>query len=179
MILKIFIGLVLLILAFVALVLFQPATYHYSHQRFIAAPPTAVFAQVNDLHRYPAWQPWVKAEADPAIKRSYSGPSAGVGAVYSWEGNAAVGTGRMTIIESKPHELIRVRDDYAKPFPAISDMEFQFKPEKGGTEVTWIMTGRSDTFILKAVHLLMRKVLDGQFEQGLTDLKAVSEAAAK
>ena len=41
------------------------------------------------------------------MKQTHEGAPAGVGAIYSWAGNSDVGEGRMTIIESKPNELVR------------------------------------------------------------------------
>ena len=61
--------------------------------------------QVNDLHNWEAWSPWLKP--DPAATTAYEGPRAGTGAVFAWSGNRSVGEGRMTITESRPHELVR------------------------------------------------------------------------
>ena len=66
----------------------------------IAAPADAVFAQVNDLHKWDAWSPWAKL--DPAAKIAFDGPDAGQGAAMSWSGNDKVGEGKMTIVESQP-----------------------------------------------------------------------------
>jgi hypothetical protein len=58
--------------------------------------------------------------------------------------------------------------------------EFNFKPEGNQTVVTWSMVGESN-FIAKALHLFMNmeKMVGGQFEQGLMQLKSVVEAAPK
>ncbi len=47
----------------------------------------------------------------------------------SWDGNKKVGTGRMTIIESKPSERVRIKLEFLRPFQATNMAEFQFKPE--------------------------------------------------
>ena len=94
-------------------------------------PPAAVFAQVNDFHKWEAWNPWGKI--DPAMKQAYEGAPAGTGAIYTWAGNKEVGEGRMTITESRPSDLIRVKLEFFKPFAATNTAEFTFKPEGNQT----------------------------------------------
>jgi hypothetical protein len=117
---------------------------------------------------------------DPELERTYSGEPEGVGAVYSWTGNSDVGEGSMTITESRPAELIRLKLEFIKPMAGTSDTEFNFKPEGGGTHVTWTMSGKNG-FIAKAFCLFMNmdKMVGGQFEEGLASMKQVAEAEAK
>lgn len=60
----------------------------------------------------------------------------------------------MTLTESRPSDLIRVKLEFLKPFRATSTAEFTFKPEGDHTVVTWSMTGQNN-FMAKAVHLFM------------------------
>jgi hypothetical protein len=66
-----------------------------------------------------------------------------------------------------------------RPFEDSSTAEFTFQPEGDRTVVTWSMFGRKN-FISKAVCLFMNmdKMLGGEFEKGLAQLKAIAEAAA-
>ena len=73
-----------------------------------------VFAQVNDFHKWDAWSPWAKL--DPAAKVGFEGPEAGQGAVMNWAGNDEVGEGKMTIVESRPSDLVKIKVDFIKPF---------------------------------------------------------------
>ena len=100
----------------------------------VALQPPA-FAQVNDFQNWQAWSPWEKV--DPALKRSYEGPKAGTGAVYAWQGNREVGEGRMTITESRPGELVRIRLEFFKPMAAVNTTEFRFRPAGEETAITW------------------------------------------
>jgi hypothetical protein len=86
----------------------------------------------------------------------------------------------MTITESRPSELIRVKLEFFKPFAATNTAEFTFKPEGNQTAVTWSMFGEKN-FMAKAIHLFisMDKMIGGQFEKGLADMKAVAEAQPK
>jgi uncharacterized protein YndB with AHSA1/START domain len=165
------------IVIFVIVAAMQPAEFRVSRSALIAAPATKVFAQVNELRKWEAWNPWGKL--DPAMKLAYDGPPAGNGASYHWVGNNQVGEGRLTIVESRASEYIRLKLEFTKPFTATNTGEFTFRPEGGGTTVTWSMNGHKN-FIAKAMHLFfdMDKMVGGQFAKGLADLKAVSEAAA-
>ena len=104
----------------------------------------------------------------------------GVGAVCSWEGNNNVGAGSCTIIESKPGELVRCRMDWKRPMEGTSTVDFTFKPEGKQTAVTWSMSGDKN-FMAKAIHLFMNmdKMIGGQFEKGLAEMKSIVEAAPK
>ena len=175
---KILLALVVIVAALVVVVAMQPAEFHVTRTATMAAPAPVVFAQVNDFRKWEAWNPW--ARIDPAMKQTYTGAPASVGAIYTWAGNHEVGEGRMTIIESRPSELIRVRLDFVQPFAGTSVAEFTFKPEGDRTVVTWSMRG-TNTFVAKAVHLVMNmdRMIGGQFDQGLAHMKSVAEAAAR
>lgn len=168
----------LVVVVFVIIVALQPAAFRVERSAAIAAPPSAVFAQVNDFHRWEAWSPWAKI--DPAMKQTYEGAANGTGAVYRWTGNKDVGEGNMTITESRANELIRINLEFLKPFAGTNAVEFIFKPRGDQTDVTWSMAGRNN-FISKAVCLFMNmdKMVGGQFEQGLAQMKSVAETKAK
>ena len=175
---KILAVVVVIIIVFAVIVALQPADFRVARSTLVAAPPPAVFAQVNDFHKWNAWNPWGKI--DPSMKQSYEGAPAGPGAVYTWTGNKEVGEGRMTITDSRPSDLIRVKLEFYKPFAATNTAEFSFVPEGNQTRVTWSMFGEKN-FMAKAVHLFMSmdKMIGGQFEKGLADMKAAAEGAAK
>lgn len=178
MIWKILIALVVIVVGLVGVITLQPARYRVSRSTTIAAPAPVVFAQVNDFHKWSAWSPWEKI--DPAMKRTYEGPSAGVGASYAWVGSREVGEGRMTIVESRPSDLIQVKLEFVKPFAGTSVAEFSFKPDGERTLVTWSMTGDKN-FIAKAIHLVMSmdRMIGDQFDKGLAAMKTVAEAAPR
>jgi len=139
------------------------------------AAPSTVFDQVNDLHKWEAWSPWAKM--DPNAKSSYEGPAAGMGAKMSWDGNMKVGAGNMTIIESRPNQWIRFQLVFLKPLAATNLAEFTFQPQGDQTLVSWTMSGKNN-FMSKVMSLFMNcdKMVGGQFEQGLAQLKAIVES---
>jgi hypothetical protein len=178
MLIKVLIAIGVIVVVFAVIVALQPSSFRVARSTRISAPPPAVFAEVNDFHKWEAWNPWGKI--DPAMKQTYESAPAGIGAVYTWAGNNEVGVGRMTITDSRPSDLIRIKLEFFKPFTATNQSEFTFKPEGDQTAVTWSMTGNNN-FMAKAVHLSMNmdKMVGGQFEKGLAQMKAAVESTAK
>jgi hypothetical protein len=174
----ILIALGLIVVVLVVVVALQPADFRVARSATMSAPAPVVFSQVNDLHKWEAWNPWQKK--DPAMKLTFAGPPAGPGASYSWAGNNEVGEGRLTITQSRQSDMVRIKLEFMKPFAATNTAEFTFKPEGDRTAVTWSMEGRNN-FFAKALHLVMNmdKMVGGEFEKGLADMRSVVEAASK
>lgn len=162
------------VIVFVVVVAMRPAEFQVTRSTTVSAPLPAVFAQVNELRNWDAWSPW--ARLDPAAKATFDGPPAGAGAAFAWAGNNKIGEGRMTIIESRLNELIRFKLEFVKPFRATNTAEFTFRPESGRTVVTWSMSG-TNNFMSKAVGLFINcdRMVGGQFDQGLANMRAVVE----
>jgi opacity protein-like surface antigen len=171
-------AIVLIAVVFSVVVAMQPPHYQIERSTTINAPQAVVFAQVNDFHKWEAWSPWMKI--DPAMKSTYSGSASGNGAMYSWAGNSDVGEGRMTITESRPSDLIKIKLDFLKPFAATNATEFNFTSQGDQTVVKWNMSGEKN-FLMKAFTLIMDmdKMIGNDFEKGLSQLKTVSESAAR
>ena len=176
MLVKVLIVVAILLVVFVIVVATRPSQFRIVRSATMNAPAEVVFAQVNDFHAWRAWSPW--EEKDPALKRTYEGPPAGKGTVYSWAGNKDVGEGRMTITESRPGELVRIKLEFLKPFAATNTAEFTFVPQGEQTAVTWAMEGHNG-FMAKAFCMFMDmdKLIGGDFEKGLAGMKRVVESA--
>lgn len=177
MMIKILMVMPIVVVVFAGIVALQSSEFRVARTAKMRAPAPAVFAQVNDFHKWEAWNPWGKL--DPTMKQRYQGAPAGTGAVYTWTGNKEVGEGRMTIVESRPNDLIRINLEFFRPFAATNLAEFTFRPEGDQTAVTWSMTGKNN-FMAKAIHLFMNmgKMIGAQFEQGFAQMKSVVEAAS-
>jgi Polyketide cyclase / dehydrase and lipid transport len=160
---------VALIAILVLVVAMQPADFRISRSAVIEAAPNVVFEHVNDLQKWQEWSPWAKL--DPNAKVQFTGPVAGKDAAFAWSGNNEVGEGTMTIIESKPTELVRFRLEFKKPMVATNEADFTFVPDGNKTKVTWTMTGKND-FMGKAFNLLIDcdKMVGDQFNQGFINL---------
>ena len=175
---KILIALAAIVVVFLVIVALQPADFRIARSATISAPPAMVFANVNDFHKWQAWSPWAKL--DPAMKQSYEGAPSGSGAISRWSGNDQVGAGSMTILDSRPDENIKIKLEFLKPFQATNTAEFTFKPEGNQTVVSWSMTGQNN-FMAKAFGLFMNmdKIVGGDFEKGLAQLKSLAETTPK
>ncbi|MCE9625646.1 MAG: SRPBCC family protein [Deltaproteobacteria bacterium] len=173
---KILVSFAAILAVFSIIVALRPSEFHVERSAAISASPAVVFEQVNDLHKWEAWSPWAKL--DPKAKVSYEGPAAGNGATFHWDGNNAVGAGSMTIADSRPNELVKFNLEFLKPFKGTNVATFTFKPQGEQTLVTWSMDGKNN-FISKAIGLFIDcdKMVGGQFEKGLADMKTIAEAA--
>lgn len=167
-------GLAVVVIVFGIVVALQPAGFTVKRSVIISAPPSRLFEYANNLHRWNSWSPWAKM--DPDTKLTYEGPVEGKDAAFSWE-SKKTGAGRMTIVESVPHERVSSRLDFKKPFAATHQATFEFQPEGNATRVTWMMSGRNN-FFFKAMGLFMNcdKMIGGEFEKGLADLKTIAES---
>jgi hypothetical protein len=110
------------------------------------------------------------------LKRTYSGPAQGQGAVYEWDGNNQVGTGRMEILEIAPPSKILIKLDFLEPFEAHNTAEFTLDGAAGSTSVTWTMYG-PQPYMAKVMSLFfsMDKMAGTQFETGLANMRAITE----
>ena len=77
---------------------------------------------MNDFHKWDAWSPWAKL--DPDAKITFEGPD--LGTVMAWAGNDKVGEGKMTLTESQPNDLLKLKVDFVKPFLGTATQEFAF-----------------------------------------------------
>ena len=153
----------------------QPKEFRVARSITVAAPPAEVFARFNDFHAWEAWSPWAKM--DPNARNTYEGPASGPGAVYSWTGNRKVGAGRMTILESRPDEFIKIKLEFQRPMKCVNTAEFTFRPEGRQTHVNWTMYGTNLLMgKIMGLFLNMDKMVGSDFEKGLAGMKALAEA---
>ena len=168
--------LAVVIVVLVIVVATRPDTYHVERSIDVSAPAAVIFPVVADLKAMGDWSPWDKK--DPAMKKTYSDATTGVGASYAWEGNKQVGKGKMTITESRAPERVADKLEFIEPFPSVAETAMTLKSTgPTSTNVTWSMDGKSN-FIGKAFSLVMNmdKAVGPDFEAGLTNLKGIAEA---
>ncbi len=171
---KILIAVVAIVAVFAVYVSTRPATYRVERTLVVKAPAEALYGQVVDFRKWPAWSPW--ANLDPAMKTDFTGPDAAPGSVYHWKGNDKVGEGRMTITGVKPDQVVDIKLEFIKPWEQVSQTEFTFVPDGAGTRVTWSMSGDQD-FVGKlfSVFMNMDKMVGPDFEKGLASLQRIAE----
>jgi uncharacterized protein YndB with AHSA1/START domain len=152
----------------------KPDTFSVRRAATVKASPERIFSLINDFHQWGSWSPW--EHKDPAMKRTYSGADSGKGAVYAWDGNKNVGSGRMEILEASLPSKIVIKLDFFAPFEAHNTAEFTMLPQGDATNLTWVMHGPL-VFMAKVMHVFidMDKMIGKDFEAGLANLKKLTE----
>ena len=170
---KIGLALVVLIGALLLYAATRPDSFSVERRIVIQAPPARIEPLLSDFHRWAEWSPWEKL--DPAMKRSFGGAAAGVGATYAWQGNKDVGSGRMEIKATAP-DKVSIQLDFIEPFTARNTTEFHLAPRSSATEVRWVVSGPAG-FVTKLMGVLvsMDSMVGKDFERGLSQLKAAAE----
>ncbi|WP_269931006.1 SRPBCC family protein [Aminobacter sp. HY435] len=174
-ILAIILGIIVLaILAILALAASRPDSFVVQRSTDIAAAPETVFALIDDFHKWRDWSPW--EGLDPDLKRKMSGAERGRGAVYEWDGNKKVGSGRMEIVEAFVPSKVAIKLDFFRPFEAHNVAEFTVLPQGQASRVNWMMRGPAP-FMTKVMQTVMNfdKMIGKDFEKGLASLKAIAE----
>lgn len=152
----------------------KPDAFHVERSVRIKADPQAIFPLINDLHRWEAWTPYNK---DPAMKKTYTGSAAGVGARYAWAGDKRVGQGEISIRETLPPHTLVFDLHMIKPFEGRNIASFTLAPDgDGSTRVTWSLEDKH-TLMLKTMTIFMDMdtMIGKDFELGLAQLKALVE----
>lgn len=167
---------VVLLAGFAGYAATRPDTLRVERSVSIEAPPETIYPLIADLQTWRSWSPWEKK--DPAMKRTYAGAAAGMGATYAWEGNREIGSGRMEIVDANPSRVL-INLDFIEPFEAHNMAEFRLAPEGDSTRVTWTMEGPQNLIgKMMCVVIDMDQMIGEDFETGLANLKAIAEKSA-
>lgn len=151
----------------------KPDTFHFERTATINASPERIEPLLTDFRAWSQWSPWEKL--DPQMKRTYSGPARGKGAVYEWSGDSSVGAGRMEILGASPTQ-VDIKLDFLEPMATTNMTKFSLNPGSNATNVVWSMDGPMPYMSkLMTVFVSMDSLLSKDFEQGLADLKAAAE----
>ena len=166
---------VLALVAIISLVgLFLPSKVHVERSIMINQTAEVPFNMVNDLTKWNLWSPWYKM--DSLAPYVFAEITAGKGASFSWTSkHQQVGTGKLTIQESVPNSLLKI--ELAMQDWDASEIEFTFIPAGDGTKVTWSMNSDMGYNVIgRWFGLMMDAMMGDDFENGLADIKRVSEA---
>lgn len=167
----------IILMALVALVgFFLPSKIHIERSRIMSEPAEVVFGQINTLPNWEKWSPWHRL--DKNMKITY-GKMTGTGATYSWTStNRRVGTGSLTITESKPYEMIRMELVFMQQPPV--DSKFYFAKNDKGLNLHWTMEVKmGNNPFARYMGLFMDKRVGRDFEEGLVRLDSASKMAEK
>lgn len=143
-----------------------PDSFRVHRSATIQAPPEKIFAHIEDLRRFNAWNPF-----DKAPKGTYGDVAAGKGAAYAFDG------GRLEIVDALPASEVRMRLDMTKPMQARNVVEFTLRPDGNATRVTWAIQGPMP-YVSRLVSLFcdMDAMIGKEFERGLANLRTIVES---
>ena len=155
----------------------KPDTFSVQRSIAVKAPAEKIFPLISNFHQWANWSPW--ENRDPAMKRTFAGSESGNGAVYAWDGNKKVGSGRMEILDASSPSRIVIKLDFFKPFEGHNTAEFSLRPQGGAgpaTSVDWVMRGPAP-FMHRLMQVFMNfdKMIGKDFETGLAKLKSLAE----
>lgn len=165
---------VVLMAAWLGFAATRPDTFEVQRSITVKAPPDKLFALIDNLHNFNRWNPFLAK--DPQLEASHSGPPAGPGASFAWQGNKDIGKGSMTVTRSQAPTQVLMDLHIVEPFEALNQVEFTLQPDAAATQVTWALRGPSPT-ISKVMGLVfnMDRMIGTDFEVGLAQLKALAE----
>ena len=149
-------------------------TFHVERSKRIAAPPEWVFAQINDLQRMKAWNPYERK--DPSLKSEFGPKTQGLGASYAWESDK-VATGRMTIVDVQAAAAGDAAARFREAVPVDHDRRIYAQARPRRHQVTWAVQGPAN-FMHKLMEtaFILDPLIGSDLDQGLGNLKVFAEA---
>jgi hypothetical protein len=146
------------------------SSYTVERSRTIQAGPDDIRPMLSNFRNWRLWSPW--EEVDKDLHRAYSGPHAGIGAQYAWDGNRKAGAGSMEIV-GLDEEHVDIQLEFLKPFKSRNQTTFVLDTVgEGTTVVTWRMVGPRPLLMRVLGPLLdPEKLVGGDVEKGLARLE--------
>ena len=168
------IGVVLLVLFAIIIVVsaLAPPKMKIEESIIIKAKPKVVFDELNDLKKWPKWSAWSQKDKD--IKWSFSDTSSGQGANMSWE-SSMVGVGKQVIEVSDPNRHVITKLNFSG-WQGDNYESFFIEAVPEGSKVTRSLEGAELKFFLRGFAVLMHKMVQKDYQQGLENLKSICEA---
>jgi hypothetical protein len=149
-----------------------PGQARVERSAFVPAAPDAVFDILSSTRGFDRINPF--RDVDPDLSVTFSGPDAGVGAAFAWNGKSGVGT--QTIIEAVPMERVAMQLDLGPMGRPVQS--FHLAPVPGGTHVTWALEAELGMNPVRRVFgMFMDRMLGGTYETGLANLARVAANA--
>ena len=176
MIAKIALGVVVLLAVFLGYVSTRDGKFRYERSGVINAPAEKIYPYISNFKNGSVWNPF--DQKDPNMKRVFSGTDGQVGSKMDFDGNSEAGSGTLEIVKLVPNQSVDIRLVMTKPISADNLVQYTLTPEGTGTRFTWAMSGDGG-FLGKLMGVLIdcEKMVAGNFENGIQQLKKVMESA--
>ncbi len=170
---RILIGLVILVIAFLAIGMLLPRNVEVARSIEINAPADKIFPLVNIPKKTELWSPWLSI--DPNVKVSYGDIVEGKGATMEWRSDHPdVGNGTVEIIESVENSKVVTALDFGLQGTATATMLLEQSGDK--TKATWSLVADMGAWpIGRWFGLMMDKWIGNDYEIGLDKLKKLVE----
>lgn len=169
---RILVGFLILIALLLALAYLLPNQYGVSRSITINAAPDKIYPLIAAPKEWKKWSVW--NQRDPQMEILYSGPDSGPGAAWDWKSKSE-GNGGMKLTQVAPNQVITYElhfEGMGKPSTGAMLLE----AEGNKTKLTWSMNGNSEgDFMTKLFVPFMDKMVGGDFQAGLENLKALAE----
>jgi uncharacterized membrane protein len=153
--------------------LFMSKDYKVEKSITINKPKTEIFNYIKSLKNQDNFSKWAKM--DPAMKQYFTGTDSTVGFTSHWEGNDDVGKGEQEIKKIEEGKRIDFELRFEKPMKDIAQA-YMTTDSSGANQtlVKWGLTGHM-TYPMNIMGLVMDKMVGGDFETGLANLKVLME----
>ncbi len=170
---KILLFIVAIIALFLIVALFVSKEYKVEKSITINKPKTEIFNYIKSLKNQDNFSKW--ASLDPSMKKSYTGTDSTVGFTSHWEGNDKVGKGEQEIKKITEGQRMDFELRFEKPMKDVAQA-YMTTDSTGANQtlVKWGLTGHM-TYPMNIMGLVMDKMVGGDFEVGLANLKALQE----
>jgi len=160
--------------AFLGGLFLLPSRWSVERRIDIAATPSRVFAEIDDLRAWRRWSPWQES-AYPGLTFRYGGAPRGAGAEVSWD-SEATGDGKLRIERSDPPRELAFTMSFQRGRIRAEDVLILAPLPAGGTRVTWSDRGTLGRTLLGRLSLpVIEKSMGRDLERGLAQLAAVVE----
>jgi polyketide cyclase/dehydrase/lipid transport protein len=171
---KVLIGIAAILVIFLGYVSTREGKFNYERSGVINAAAEKIFPYLSDFSKGGEWSPYEKV--DPQMKKNITGTAAQVGHAMDFDSKEA-GSGRLEILKIVPSEMVEIKLTMTKPLHAENIVTYKLTPDIGGTRFSWAMAGDGGFMTkLMTVFIDCEKMIAGQFEEGIQNLKALIEA---
>lgn len=142
----------------------------------INAPAQEIYNLVTDFSNYKKWNPWSAKE--PGAYGEMSGEANTIGHKWLWDGKI-IGRGYLQIKELKEGEYAKSDLVFETPRKMEGLDIWTFQPiDKNTTRVSWGHKAYLGYPMGRVFGLMLEKMLGKDFEQGLQNLKNLSESSS-
>jgi len=171
---NILIGIAVIVAILAVIALFVKKDYSVTREITINKPKQEVFEFVKMLKNQKQYNKWWMM--DPSSRMDFKGVDGTVGFTAYWDSDAkGVGKGEQEIKTVTEGQRVDYEIRFIKPFENIAGSYITMDSVGSGqTKVTWVFNG-TNKYPMKLMNLFMDKLLGGDLQISVTNLKNLLE----